>query len=66
VIAEIALGRKLDSEEIVHHIDEDKHNNLIENLAILPSQEIHARVHFGNYDFDRYRLINIIGGRGED
>jgi len=60
VIAEIALGRKLNSSEIVHHIDEDRHNNLIENLAILPDQEYHARVHFGKIGFDEYRLINII------
>ena len=59
-IAELALGRKLNKGEVVHHIDEDKHNNNIENLAILPSQSIHAKVHFGNYNFDKYRLINLI------
>lgn len=65
LIAESALGRKLHPKEIVHHIDEDKHNNLIENLAILPSQEFHAKVHFGDFTFDQYRLINIIGGKND-
>lgn len=62
VIAEKSLGRKLSADEIVHHIDEDRHNNSIENLAILPNQEYHAKVHFGEIGFDQYRLINIIGG----
>ena len=60
LVAEKALNRKLIKGEIVHHIDEDKKNNNIENLAILPSQSIHAKVHFGNYNFDKYRLINLI------
>lgn len=60
LVAEKALNRKLNKGEIVHHIDEDKKNNNIENLAVLPSQSIHAKVHFGNYNFDKYRLINLI------
>jgi len=59
-IAEKALGRKLLKGEIVHHIDEDKQNNLIENLAILPSQKFHAEVHFGKIQFEEYKLINLI------
>lgn len=63
VIAEKALKRKLKKGEIVHHIDENKHNNKIENLAILPSQSVHAKVHFNKisgFNIDKYRLINII------
>lgn len=60
LIAEKALGRKLKKGEIVHHIDEDKHNNLIENLAILPSQKFHAQVHFGKKKFEEFKLINLI------
>lgn len=60
LVAEKTLNRKLKKGEVVHHIDENKHNNLIENLAILPSQAFHAKVHFGKVDFDEYKLINLI------
>lgn len=60
IIAEKYLKRKLRKGEVVHHIDENKHNNSIENLAVLPSQKIHAMVHFGSYDITKYRLINLI------
>lgn len=59
-IAEKTLGRKLKKGEIVHHIDENKHNNIIENLAVLPSQSFHAQVHFGKVTFEEYKLINLI------
>ncbi len=60
IVAEIALGRSLNPGEIVHHIDEDKHNNNIENLAVLPDQKYHADVHFGKKGFEQYKLINLI------
>jgi hypothetical protein len=60
LVAEKALNRKLKSGEIVHHIDLNKKNNFIENLAVLPSQAIHASVHFGNIDIEKYKLINMI------
>lgn len=62
-IAENALGRKLQPKEIVHHIDGDCHNNAIQNLTVLPSQGIHATIHFSTknpVNIDEYRLINII------
>lgn len=45
VIMEKILGRKLSSEEIVHHIDGNQHNNDPENLKIVTHSE-HARIHF--------------------
>lgn len=44
VVAEIWLGRPLNSAECVHHIDGDKRNNQINNLAIL-TKSGHARLH---------------------
>ena len=60
IVAELALKRPLAVGEVVHHIDENKKNNSIENLAVLPSQTIHAKVHFGKYDFEQYKLTNLI------
>ena len=45
IIAEKMLGRKLLPGEIVHHKDEDKHNNSPENLEII-NQSKHASIHF--------------------
>ena len=38
------LGRKLSSDEVVHHIDGDKLNNSWENLEVVSRSE-HAREH---------------------
>lgn len=43
-VMEKHVGRKLLSTEIVHHKDEDKHNNSIDNLEIL-SPSAHAKHH---------------------
>jgi len=43
-IMEQYLGRKLTKNEVVHHIDENKMNNNIENLQLLTRSE-HSRLH---------------------
>jgi endogenous inhibitor of DNA gyrase (YacG/DUF329 family) len=45
IIAEQSLGRPIAAGEIVHHRDENKHNNAPDNLEVLPSQAVHARIH---------------------
>ena len=44
VIMEKKIGRYLSSDEVVHHIDENKHNNDISNLLLLTNQE-HMALH---------------------
>lgn len=43
-LAEKALGRKLRPEEVVHHIDLNKRNN-VDNLVICPSTAYHKLLH---------------------
>ena len=45
VIAEKIIGRLLESDEVVHHIDGDFQNNNEDNLRIFSSQAEHARFH---------------------
>lgn len=47
VIAESILGRKLNKEEEVHHIDENKRNNSIENLMVFRTKSDHIGFHMG-------------------
>lgn len=44
VVAERMLGRPLARNEIVHHIDGNKHNNTPENLQVM-TQADHLRLH---------------------
>lgn len=44
VIAERMLGRPLNSDEIIHHIDCDKRNNCPDNLLVMTQSE-HSKLH---------------------
>ncbi len=44
--AEKQLGRYLKPNEIVHHIDFDKHNNSSENLWVCESRKLHSEAHW--------------------
>lgn len=44
VVAEAMTGRRLHRDEHVHHKDENKQNNTLENLQVLPARE-HAALH---------------------
>ena len=50
LVAESVIGRYLYDDEVVHHKDEDKHNNSPENLMVFRTQEDHARFHSGKYE----------------
>lgn len=59
--AEKKLGRKLNESEVVHHIDEDKHNNAEENLIVFKTNSDHIAFHHGcdiELDGDVYVAIN--------
>lgn len=43
-IAETTLGRKLSSNEVVHHLDNNPKNNVSENLMLM-SRHIHGKLH---------------------
>lgn len=45
MIMEKHLGRELNPSEKIHHIDEDKLNNNINNLLLLPNESEHMKIH---------------------
>jgi len=53
---ETLLGRKLNKNEIIHHIDGDKLNNDINNLLLFKTQKDHAKHHGLLQEFS-YKLI---------
>lgn len=44
-VARQKLGRVLKKEEVVHHKDRNRSNNLWENLVVLPNQGEHLKLH---------------------
>ena len=50
VLVEKLLGRKLDTLEHIHHIDENKLNDLLTNLFIT-SNSSHKKVHYYSYNY---------------
>jgi hypothetical protein len=45
LVMEAYIGRKLSSDEVVHHINGDKADNRVENLVIMTRSE-HTKLHF--------------------
>lgn len=60
VVMERYLKRPLKTNETVHHINGDKRDNSIENLAVLSSSE-HSRVH--NQKYPEYTTCVVCGKR---
>lgn len=48
-IAKEMLGRELNTNEVVHHIDGNKRNNAVQNLMVVTRSE-HARMHAKEID----------------
>ena len=59
VIIEQKIGRKLYSDECVHHIDHNKSNNDISNLVLMKRSE-HSRLHARENSDSRTR--DLLGG----
>lgn len=63
-IFEKYLGRKLTKKEVVHHIDNDKSNNDINNLMLFPTKKAHTKFHYLQGDLklnageNKKKLIN--------
>ena len=51
IVAEQKLGRLLNADEVVHHLDGDKRNNSPDNIRVFPSQKEHAEFHAKLYAF---------------
>jgi hypothetical protein len=61
VLVENSIGRLLSRDEQVHHVNEDKDDNRVENLAIMTTAE-HARLHARTVDL--VSLVCPVCGRG--
>lgn len=57
-IMENHIGRKLEPDEIVHHIDRNRSNNELDNLQIMKRTD-HSKLHYeeGDYCIGRYKYV---------
>ena len=61
-IKEIVLGRKLTREEVVHHLDENKHNCHPKNLVLCADQDEHlSKYHSKHYDSELIQKLITFG-----
>lgn len=56
LVMEKHLGRKLDTDEVVHHRNGDRLDNRLENLELMPFSE-HSKKHMPKRDLKTGRFI---------
>jgi hypothetical protein len=54
-IMEELIGRRLESKEIVHHLNENRADNRPENLELLPSQTDHVAKHYKGFRSETHK-----------
>lgn len=61
LVAEIALGRYLNGDEIIHHLNEIKGDNRPTNLYLFASRKYHQRYHqkFRKHTIERITISNL-------
>ena len=60
LVVEKVLGRKLKTEECVHHVNEIKHDNTNKNLVLCPDASYHQLLHA------RQRVVDLGGNPNTD
>lgn len=65
IVMEQLLGRYLEPQEVVHHIDENKQNNNPENLKLYPSESEHQRhAHGAGLNLSKAELARLYVEKG--